>query len=280
MALSRGRREVTVALLDGPVDVGHPELAAGHITEIPGRLRGTCARASDAACAHGTSVAGILAAKRGSSAPGLCPGCTLLVRPVFAEAAAGGTDPPTAAPEDLAEAITDAIGAGARLINLSIALIRPSPRAGRSMEAVLDYAARRGVLVVAAAGNRGMLGGSPITRHHGVIPVVACDARGRPMSESNLGPSIGRRGLAAPGDRILSLAAGGGSRPVSGTSVAAPVVTGTIALLWSEFPAAPAAQLRHAVTRAHGPARRTIAPPVLDAAAAYRFLAESTAGKR
>jgi subtilisin family serine protease len=204
----------------------------------------------------------------------------LLIRPVFGEAAAEAAVLPTAAPEDLAEAITDAIEAGARLINLSIALVRPSPRVEHLMEAALDYAARRGVLIVAAAGNRGMLGGSAITRHHGVIPVVACDARGRPMSHSNLGLSIGRRGLAAPGDRIMSLAAGGGSRPVSGTSVAAPLVTGTIALLWSEFPAASAAQLKHAMTRAYRSARKTIAPPFLDASTAYRFMVESTAGKR
>ena len=49
--------------------------------------------------------------------------------------------------------------------------------------------------MVAAAGNQGTLGSSAITRHPWVIPVVACDLRGRPMNESNLGSSIGRRGL-------------------------------------------------------------------------------------
>jgi hypothetical protein len=40
MALPRGSREVMVALVDGPVDVGHPELTSEHIVEMPGRLRG------------------------------------------------------------------------------------------------------------------------------------------------------------------------------------------------------------------------------------------------
>lgn len=99
MALSDGRREMMIALVDGPVDIDHPELMSEHIVEVPGRLRGTCARVSDVACAHGTSVAGILAARRGSPVPGICPVCTLLVRPIFAESTAqAAASPPAATP--------------------------------------------------------------------------------------------------------------------------------------------------------------------------------------
>jgi subtilisin family serine protease len=280
MALSPGRREVTVALVDGPVDVGHPDLMSEHIVELPGRLRGTCARVSDAACAHGTSVAGILAARRSSPAPGICPGCTLIVRPIFAESAARtAAYLPAATPEDLAEAVIDVSEAGARLINLSIALRRPSPKVERELGAVLDHAVRRGVVIVAAAGNQGMLGSSAITRHRGVIPVVAGDANGRPTNQSNLSHSVGRCGLTAPGDGIFSLAAGGGTVRISGTSAAAPFVTGTIALLLSHFPTATAALVKHAVTRSYRSARKTVAPPPLDASAAYRFMTAATAGR-
>ena len=113
---------------------------------------------------------------------------------------------------------------------------------------------KRGVIVVAAAGNQGTLGSSAITRHPWVIPVVACDLRGRPTNESNLGSSIGRRGLGAPGDGITSLGAEGQPVTFGGTSVAVPFVTGAIALLWSEFPAASAAQIKLAVTQAHAAA--------------------------
>lgn len=280
MALSHGRREVTVALLDGPVDVSHPGLATGRIVEIASRPPGTCAGSGDSACTHGTLVAGILIASRDSSVPGICPGCTLLVRPVFPASVTGGTPWPAAAPEALAAAIAEAIDAGARLINLSLALVRPSPRAERTIAAALDYAVKRGALVIAAAGNQGIPGNSVITRHQGVIPVTACDARGQPLSRSTLGPSIGRHGLAAPGDRVVSLAAGGGTLLASGTSVAAPLVTGTMALLWSEFPATPAARLKYAVTRSYGPARRAVTPPLLDASAAHRFMATTAAGRR
>ena len=145
---------------------------------------------------------------------------------------------PSATPQELAAAIVECIDAGARVINLSLALAQPSTKGEQALEEALNQAVRRGVIVVAAAGNQGTLGSSAITRHPWVIPVVACDLRGRPMNESNLGSSIGRRGLSAPGDGITSLSAEGQPLTLGGTSVAVPFVTGTIALLWSEFPAA------------------------------------------
>jgi hypothetical protein len=53
---------------------------------------------------------------------------------------------------------------------------------------------------------------------------------------------------------------------------AAPFVTGTVALLWSEFPRASAATVRAAVTGARGMRRTTVVPPLLDAWAAYEVL--------
>ena len=97
------------------------------------------------------------------------------------------------------------------------------------------------ITVVAAAGNQGTVGSSAITRHAWVIAVIGCDLEGRPTAESNLGSSIGRWGLAAPGQNITSLGTDGKPQTSGGTSVAAPFVTGAIALLWSEFPGASAA---------------------------------------
>ncbi len=179
---------------------------------------------------------------------------------------------PSATPQELAAAIIDCIDAGARVINLSLALAQPSTKGEQALEEALNLAVRRGVIVVAAAGNQGTLGSSAITRHPWVIPVVACDLRGRPMNESNLGSSIGRRGLTAPGDGITSLGAEGQSLTLGGTSVAVPFVTGAIALLWSEFPAATAAQIKLAICQASAPRRASVVPPLLDAATAYQSL--------
>src|SRR5262249_53545004 len=116
---------------------------------------------------------------------------------------------------------------------------------------------------------------SVITRHPWVIPVVAYDLQGRPMDQSNLGHSIGRRGLGAPGNAITSLGAQGPPLTFAGTSAATPFVTGTIALLWSEFPAATAAEVRGAVTHASASRRPTVVPPLLDAWSAYHMLKAS-----
>jgi subtilisin family serine protease len=92
------------------------------------------------------------------------------------------------------------------------------------------------------------------------------------MRESNLGSSIGRRGLTAPGDGITSLSAEGQPFTLGGTSVAVPFVTGAIALLWSEFPEATAAQIKLAISQAYAQRRASVVPPLLDAAAAYQVL--------
>jgi hypothetical protein len=77
---------------------------------------------------------------------------------------------------------------------------------------------------VAAAGNQGMVGSSTITSHSWVIPVAACNGQGWPLRESNLGGSIGRRGLSAPGENVTSLGTNGKPRTFGGTSAAAPFV--------------------------------------------------------
>jgi subtilisin family serine protease len=272
MERTGGRREVVVGLVDGPIAMNHPDLTRDAIREVPGRMSGTCAKTNSAACLHGTFVAGILCAKRGSAAPAICPNCTLLAYPIFAETASGNTEMPSATPEDLTAAILACIEAGTRILNLSLALMQSSSQKQLALVEALDHAARRGVLIVAAAGNQGTIGSTVITSHRWVIPVAACDLRGKPVGESNLGHSIGRRGLRAPGDQITSLGAQGHPLTLSGTSVAAPFVTGAIALAWSEFPGATAAQLRWAFLHAHAGGRSTVTPPLLDAWAAYQVL--------
>ena len=272
MSLTSGRSEIVVGMVDGPVAADHPDLAQTNIQELPGKTGAACAQTSSAACVHGTFVAGILSAKRGSAAPAICPDCTLLVNPVFSETLTGGAEQPSSTPEKLASAILECIEAGARVVNLSLAVSRSSSKGERALKLMLDHAARRGVIIVAAAGNQGTVGGTTITSHPWVVPVAACDARGRPTRESNLGHSMGRRGLMAPGDGITSLGANGQPVTLGGTSVAVPFVTGAIALIWSEFPTATAAEVKAAVTQAIAGRRATVTPPLMDAWAAYGLM--------
>src|ERR1700730_4720776 len=87
MERTEGTAEVSIGLVDGPVATQHPELAGDHVRAITGAMNATCAQLDSLACRHGTFVAGILSAVRSSRAPPICPGCTLLIRPVFSDAA-------------------------------------------------------------------------------------------------------------------------------------------------------------------------------------------------
>ena len=274
MEITIGRPEIVIGLIDGTVAVDHPDLAGKNIHEIRASPRGERAQTSSAACMHGTFIAGIMFGTRGGVAPALCPGCTLLVCPIFGDAAPEDEQVSSATPEDLAAAILETVDAGARVLNLSVAIAQPSARGQRALENALDHAMRRDVLVVAAAGNQGTLGSSAIIRHPWVIPVVACDLHGIPILQSNLGRTLGQRGLRAPGDRITSIGANGRALTLAGTSVATPFVTGTAALLWSAFPGATAAEVKRAVLQAHLPRQATVVPPLLDARAAYRAMAD------
>lgn len=117
MRVTIGRPEVAVGLIDGPVALDHPDLAPQSIRTVPGG----CTRTASAACLHGTFVAGILSAKRDSPAPAICPGCTLLVRPIFSETTPTNGHMPSATPGELAVAVIDGVRAGARIINRSAA---------------------------------------------------------------------------------------------------------------------------------------------------------------
>jgi subtilisin family serine protease len=269
MERSAGSPAIGIGLVDGPVGVDHPDLAEAHICGV-GEDGSACARSASEACVHGTHVAGILVARRGSPAPAICPGCTLLVRPIFHETNANGTLP-LAMPDDVGQAIVECVNAGARIVNLSAATGEPTVRTEAALRHALDHAVRRGALVIAAAGNQSALGSSDITRHPGVIPVVGYDLAGRPMDRSNYGRSTGKWGLGAPGDHIVSLATEGPVVSRAGTSFAAPFVSGALALLWSLFPAAEASRLRRALS---GERRRaSVIPPLMNAEAAREDLA-------
>ncbi|AUY54634.1 hypothetical protein EH183_31930 [Streptomyces sp. CB01881] len=278
MARGAGRPEVVVAVIDGLVALDHPGLAGQRLHFLtyggPGGRGGACSRAGGGgpACRHGTFVVGLLGAGRGWEPPGICPGCTLLVRPVFAADRPATRAAPATSLEDLAAAVVETVDAGARVLNLSVGPDRPAGTGHRELEWALDHAANRGVITVVAAGNQGAVGTSVLTRHPWTIPVIAYDRRGRPMNLSNLGGSIGGRGIGAPGEAVTGLGPGDRRLVLTGTSAAVPFVAGTVALLLSEFPAASPAEVRAAVLRTGSGRRRTVVPPLLDAWAAYTEL--------
>jgi subtilisin family serine protease len=274
MALSQGELWLPMGLLDGPIDLDHPGLSRTGI-----RILGPTSRqpinANSPAVQHATFIAGVLHGRRGGPSPAIAPGCTLFVWPIFSSAA---TPLSSARPGLLAEALIELITAGVQVVNISAALMNSSTVNDSLIEAALDHAANHGVLVVAAGGNRSMLTGTALTRHPWVIPVVASGPMGTTASYSDLSRSAARRGVRAPGDGITSLAPGGGTASIVGTSVAASLVTGAIALAWSLHPNGDPATVRAAFAGTDISRRRNLIPPLLDAWRAHLTLSEHQSG--
>ena len=268
MRRTTGDPSVKIGLADGPVDTTHPALQHASIKHLSSPVAHNRDSPRGAmALLHGTFMAGCLVAERGGAAPGISPSCSLLVRPVFGDAARASTTPECSAYE-AAHAIVDLIAAGASVINLSIGLAEDTGRPGKALEEALDFAVERNVPVVVAAGNHGCLGGCGITRHPWAIPVVAADRYGRPMPSSNLSHGVARFGVMAPGEAITSTVPGASYLAMNGSSVATTFVTGAVALLRTLHAEMSAGAIRRAVTCSSMAARTGLAPRLLDAAAA------------
>lgn len=274
LTATQGHPDIVIGMIDGPVATSHPALQEADMQHLPtAQTQGVCEVEDSLACVHGTFIAGVLSAHRASDAPGLCPDCRVIVRPIFCEEGADRPACPLVTPTELATAIRETMDAGARIINLSVGSDMAPFETEPSLQAALDTAQQRGVLVVVAAGNQNQLGAVPLFKHPWVIPVVACDANGRMDNSSNLGASIARQGLMAPGVGVTSTAASGDYTTLQGSSMAVPFVTGTLALLWSLHPNVPAGVLRRAILQ---PTRKRqhLVPPLLHADSSWRTLAD------
>lgn len=287
MSISSGSPDISIGLIDGPVDFSHPAFHGSKIRTVKNSQFNKCKAAGSIACAHGTFTAGILCAKRGLSAPAICPSCEIILNPIFRYDPNNNTNKiskdvmnlPSATPGELSNAIIETIDAGAKIINLSLGLSAPSLVSYDNLQEAYDYALQRGVIIVVAAGNQGSIGNISLISHGWVIPVAACDANGKLDPMSNFGPCIGKRGLMAPGVNIRSTYPGEQYTQMSGTSFSAPFVTGAIALLWSIFTKAAAERIIYSVIRAASNQRRgaSIIPPLLNAEEAFKLLRNTTA---
>lgn len=253
--VTTGHPEVIVAVIDSGMDTTIPGLAAVLWTnpgEIPGNgldddrngyvddVHGWDFRDGDASSVrgsslhwHGTFVAGVIAAQQGSGgAAGVAPNVRLMdVR--FLDSRGLFT---TKDWDRLARAITYAVDNGAQIINMSVyAKVQPPA----AVEQALARAAAKGVIVVGIAGNEA----KPEVLYPGKYPTVlavsATDRTDGLAYFSSYGPEVA---LAAPGHEIASLLPGGGVAKQSGTSFAAPHVSGTLALILSAAPSLTAAE--------------------------------------
>jgi len=299
-----GSRDVFVGIVDEGVDFNHPDLAANvwsNPFEVAGDgldndgngyvddVRGWDFYANDASVYdgsgddHGTHVAGTIGGVGGNGigVAGVSWNVTLI--PTKFLGTDGGTT--TAAIKAL-DYLTDLKARH----GINIVASNNSWGGGgysSALHSAIIRGANAGILFVAAAGNSGVntdttanypsnystLQGTSTTRaatYEAVISVAALTSSGGLASFSNFGATT--VDLAAPGAGIVSTLPGGGYGSYSGTSMAAPHVTGAVALLAAARPGTTPADIRSAMlstTRVTGSlAGRAVTGGRLDAAAA------------
>jgi subtilisin family serine protease len=185
---------------------------------------------------HGTHVAGIIGAagNNGVGVSGVAWHARVMVVRVLDQDTFGWES-------DIIQGLSYAVANGARVVNMSLGLSKPSPL----LADAIAQAQARGVLIVAAAGNNGGAMLYPAA-YPGVISVGASDQTNARASFSSIGE---RLDLLAPGVGILSTWNGLPYFTRSGTSMATPQVTGVAALLVARNPAASPAELRSCLLR-------------------------------
>ena len=239
---------VLVAVLDTGVQLDHPDLVGslwtnsretvngkdddgnGFIDDIAGAnmFTGDGNVADDEG--HGTHVAGIVAARAGNGVggSGVAPAATIMPVKVLDSTRSGNSTV-------LARGIRYAIDMGARILNISI----NGDTTTSDLTSALKYASDKGATVVTSAGNNSRnLDLTPSypasSTEPSVLTVTATDEAGGLPAFANRG--LNSVDLAAPGDLILSTARGSGYENRSGTSMAAPFVSGALALLQAARP--------------------------------------------
>ncbi|MEU7577632.1 type VII secretion-associated serine protease mycosin [Streptomyces sp. NPDC041068] len=244
---------ITVAVLDTGIDAEHPDLA-GNVLEGEDMV-GFGARRGDRPWArHGTAMAGIIAGHghgqgRGDGVLGIAPEAKILpVRVILEDGDPARRKARNTRGNALAEGIRWAADNGADVINLSLGDDSKSAHPEPAEDAAVQYALKKGVAVVASAGNGGERGDhvSYPAAYPGVIAATAVDENGNRASFST------RRWyatVAAPGDDIVIADPDRKYYEGWGTSAAAAFVSGAVALIRAAHPDLKPAQIKQLLER-------------------------------
>jgi len=230
-----GSDRVRVAVLDTGIDYNHPELADFIDKNSSYNFIDNNSDAMDYNN-HGTHVAGIISAKgdNGNGTAGVMWESELMAVKVLGDDGNGSE-------WSLAQGILYAAGLldnqprqTADIINLSLGMSDPN-HVPKTLKRAIERAAAEGIIIVAASGNNGSRGVIYPAAFPDVIAVGALEENGSDMPEvtsySNYGPEID---VTAPGSLIYSTLADDKFGYMSGTSMAAPHVSGLAGLMLSE----------------------------------------------
>ena len=205
-----GDKSVTVAVIDSGLAAGHEDIDYTHVLKgksyVPGQSQTTDGDG------HGTFVSGIIMANQnnGKGIAGIVPDVCLLPLKVFDSRG-------NAYGDSVIEAVYDAVDKGADVINMSMGTTSYS----KSFKDACDYAASKGCIIVAAAGNNGDTTKMYPAAFTNVIAVGSTDNEGNISSFSQRGNWIY---VTAPGEAQTGLYKKGYIRNEEGTSFASPEV--------------------------------------------------------
>ena len=229
---------VDVAVIDTGIKASHPDLAgavAGGFNALDPKNPG----AWDDDQGHGSHVAGTIAARRdGKGVVGVAPRVRLWAVKVLDAEGNGGFS-------DVIAGIEWAAAKGIKVANMSLGADEGSEALARAVTA----ASKKGLLIVAAAGNSGAMTGFP-ARYPEAVSVAASDSADAVADFS----SRGKVEFIAPGVKIKSVNKDGGWMELDGTSMATPHVAGLAALAVARGASSPAA-IRKMLTEAATPLR-------------------------
>jgi type VII secretion-associated serine protease mycosin len=224
---------VKVAVIDTGIDVSHPDLLGSVIQGVDISTLSAFVEQTPVQDFgyHGTMVASLLAGRghdKNSGVIGVAPESQLISVAMRFDLQPQNTD------EQVAAGIHYAVDAGAKVINLS--LTRNSKDWPALWDEAFQYAFDNDVVVVAAAGNRASgtdQVGAPATIP-GVLVVAGVDKNANISNQASIdGLTIG---VSAPATDLVSAYPGGDYKIWSGTSGAAPIVSGLVALIRSKYP--------------------------------------------
>jgi subtilisin family serine protease len=216
---------VIVAVLDSGLS-DHPQFDAVDIASLD--LTG--ASLGGPGAEHGTAVASIIGGRTG-----IAPASELLIIRVLDRDGVGSAF-------DVAKGIVTAVDEGARVLNLSLGMYQDTS----VLHDAVRYAADHDVIMVAAAGNDGYTQIAYPAAYPEVLSVTAVDAAGRQAVFPNQSDLID---FAAPGVGILTAKEDEGTMLFTGTSAAAPFVSGTLAAMLSADPALSSTEAVHRMQR-------------------------------
>jgi subtilisin family serine protease len=232
---------ILVGHLDTGVDATHPALAGAidvfaGFDELGNQVVGAPTKDSGF---HGTHTAGLLVGRTvDGSSFGTAPGAKLASAAVIERGDV---------PARVIAGLEWCIGQGCRLINLSLGIRGYDP----AFTTIMSLLRQRGVLPIAAVGNEGPVTSRSPGNYTQVISVGACNEADEVWVDSSsqtiARPRRTAPDLIAPGQRVWSCVPGGRTVAMSGTSMAAPHVSGLAALLMEHKPEATIDQIEKAI---------------------------------